>query len=144
MRTPQHILSIDLGTGGPKVALVADDGTIVASALRPVTTKMLGPDAAEQDPEQVWEAIVSAAKQVVHEAGQPASTILGVSCASQYFSIIPIDDVGLPVGNMLPWMDGRGSRYAQEIYAAHPNEATRWIQLCECRLRRLRFTAPSG
>jgi xylulokinase len=129
MRTPQHILSIDLGTGGPKVALVADDGTIVASALRPVTTKMLGPDAAEQDPEQVWEAIVSAAKQVVREAGQPASTILGVSCASQYFSIIPIDDVGRPVGNMLPWMDGRGGPYAQEIYAAHPTAATRWIEL---------------
>jgi len=91
MTASQFILSIDLGTGGPKVALVADDGAIAASALRPVETKMLGPDAAEQDPEEVWKAIISAAKQVVNEAGQPAASILGISCTSQYFSIVPID-----------------------------------------------------
>jgi xylulokinase len=129
MSAPQHILSIDLGTGGPKVALVADDGRIVASALRPVTTLTLGPDAAEQDPEEIWDAIVSAARQVVHEAGQPPETILGISCDSQYFSIIPIDEVGRPVGNMIPWMDGRGSRSTQKIYAEHPDAMTRWIEL---------------
>lgn len=129
MSAPRHILSIDLGTGGPKVALVADDGSIAASALRPVTTQILGPDAAEQDPEEIWGAIVSAAKQVVHEAGQPADSILGVSCTSQYFSIVPIDGEGLPVGKMIPWMDGRGSRQTQALYAEHPQMASRWIEL---------------
>lgn len=129
MSSSQYILSIDLGTGGPKVALVADDGTIVASAIRPVTTLQLGSDAAEQDPEEVWDAIVSAAQQVVHEADKPADSILAVSCAGQYFSIVPIDELCRPVGNMIPWMDGRGGPYAQEIYAAHPETATRWIEI---------------
>jgi len=129
MSTSQYILSIDLGTGGPKVALVADDGSIAASAVRPVTTLQLGPDAAEQDPEEVWEAIVSAAQQVVHEADKPADAILAVSCTSQYFSIVPIDERGEPVGNMIPWMDGRGAPYAQGIYAAHAETAPRWIEL---------------
>ena len=129
MSTAQYILSIDLGTGGPKVALVGDDGSIAASALRPVTTEMLGPDAAEQDPEEVWDAIVSAAKQVVHEAGQPRESILGISCTSQYFSIVPIDREGLPVGKMIPWMDGRGSRQTQALYAANPQLAARWIEV---------------
>lgn len=129
MSTSQYILSIDLGTGGPKVALVAEDGTIAASAIRPVTTLQLGPDAAEQDPEAIWGAIVSAAQQVLHEAGKPADAILAVSCASQYFSIVPIDELGRPVGNMIPWMDGRGGPYTQKLYAAHPEAATRWIEL---------------
>lgn len=129
MSPAQYILSIDLGTGGPKVALVADDGSIVASAIRPVTTLQLGPDAAEQDPEEVWNAIVSAARQVVHEADKPADAILAVSCSSQYFSIVPIDHLGRPIGNMIPWMDGRGAPYIQEIYAAHSAAATRWIEL---------------
>jgi xylulokinase len=128
MSACQFILSIDLGTGGPKVALVADDGAIAASALRPVETKFLGPDAAEQDPEEVWNAIVSAAKQVVSEAGQPASSILGISCTSQYFSIVPIDAVGLPVGPMIPWMDGRGAPQTMALYQRNPTLPTLWIE----------------
>ena len=129
MSASKYILSIDLGTGGPKVALVADDGTIAASALRPVTTIQLGPDAAEQDPEEVWDAIASAVQQVVREADAPTDAILAVSCTSQYFSIVPIDDQGLPVGNMIPWMDGRGAPYAQKIHASHPEALVRWIEL---------------
>jgi xylulokinase len=129
MSSSQYILSIDLGTGGPKVALVSNDGSIAASAIRPVTTLQLGADAAEQDPEEVWNAIVSAVQQVVREADKPADTILAVSCASQYFSIVPIDEQGRPVGNMIPWMDGRGAPYSQEIYAAHPEAPVRWIEL---------------
>ena len=130
MSAAKHILSIDLGTGGPKVALVSEDGTIVASAVRPITTRYLGPDAAEQDPVEIWDAIVSAIQQVVREAGRPAGSIVGVSCTSQYFSIIPIDERGLPVGPMIPWMDGRGGRHTQDLYARHPKTATRWIEIC--------------
>lgn len=128
MSVSQFILSIDLGTGGPKVALVADDGSIVASALRPVESKFLGPDAAEQDPEEIWNAIVSSLKQVLRDADRPASSILGVSCTSQYFSIIPIDAAGLPVGPMIPWMDGRGAPHTTALYQAHPTLAPLWIE----------------
>ncbi|HEB90448.1 MAG TPA: carbohydrate kinase, partial [Deltaproteobacteria bacterium] len=122
------ILSIDLGTGGPKVALVGNDGTIVASALRPVTTIPLGPDAAEQDPEEIWSAILSAIREVLAAAGRPAEDILGISCTSQYFSIVPIDDSGHPVGPMIPWMDGRGAPFAQALYISHPETPSRWIE----------------
>jgi len=129
MSRPQYILSIDLGTGGPKVALVADDGAIVASALRPVTTLELGPGAAEQDPEEIWSAIVSAARQVLREADRPNADVLGVSCTSQYFSIVPIDETGRPVGNMIPWMDGRGGPHTQALYANHPETPSKWIEV---------------
>jgi xylulokinase len=129
MSHSQYILSIDLGTGGPKVALVSDDGEIVASANRSVATQWLGPDAAEQDPEEVWTAIVSAARQVLKEASRPPDSILAVSCASQYFSIVPVDDQGRPVGSMIPWMDGRGGPHAQKIYGAFPETGARWIEI---------------
>lgn len=129
MSARRHILAIDLGTSGPKVALVAEDGTLVASALRPVETRWLGPEAAEQDPEAVWQAIVDAARQVVHESGQPPDSIVGIGCDSQYFSIVPIDADGRPTGPMIPWMDGRGAPHAQALYAAHPKLATRWIEI---------------
>lgn len=129
MSASQYILSIDLGTGGPKVALVRDDGEIVASALRSVQTRRIPPAGAEQDPEEIWDAIRSAAKQVVHAAGKPARAILGVTCASQFFSIVPIDAAGRPVSNLILWMDGRGAPYASEIHRAHPDAFAKWIEI---------------
>jgi len=129
MSASQYILSIDLGTGGPKVALVAPDGGIVSSAVRSVSTRHLGPGAAEQDPDEVWRAIVSAAKQVVHESDQPSASILGIACTGHYFSIVPIDELGRPVGNMIPWMDERGAPHTLETYARHPESLVRWIEI---------------
>ena len=45
-----HALAVDLGTGGPKVALVSAAGAITASASEPVTTDLLPGGGAEQDP----------------------------------------------------------------------------------------------
>ena len=45
-----HATGIDVGTTNPKVALIAGDGRLVATATRPITKRRAG-DVAEQDPE---------------------------------------------------------------------------------------------
>ena len=47
----QFVLAIDLGSSGPKVALVADDGEMVAHARERVETFFLPGGGAEQDPD---------------------------------------------------------------------------------------------
>jgi xylulokinase len=106
-----YILSIDLGSSGPKVALVGD------------------PAGAEQDAEEIWSAILDAATQVLGEAGIPADSILGVATASQYFSIVPIDDSGLPVANLVLWLDGRGAPYSQALHERQPDAFERWVEI---------------
>ena len=128
MSASQYILSIDLGTGGPKLSVVADDGSIAASAVRAVETLNLADGGSEQDPEEIWSAILSAARQVVHESGVPADAILAVTCASQYFSVVPIDEQGRPVSNMIPWMDGRGGAHTVAMYERHPEAPLRWLE----------------
>jgi xylulokinase len=123
------ILSIDLGSSGPKVALVGEDGAIAASAVRSVRTIMVPPAGAEQDAEEIWSAIESAATQVVREAGVPADSILGVATASQYFSVVPIDASGLPVSNLVLWLDGRGGPYSEAIHEHHPEAFARWVEI---------------
>ncbi|MCP5060725.1 MAG: carbohydrate kinase [bacterium] len=129
MPESQYILSIDLGTGGPKVSLVREDGAIAASTVRPVESLDVGEGGFEQDAEQVWLAILSAAKQVVHEADVPAQAVLAVSCASQYFSVVPIDERGHPVSNLISWMDTRGGAHTQALYGRHPDALFRWIEI---------------
>jgi sugar (pentulose or hexulose) kinase len=82
-----YILSIDLGTSGLKVALVGESGELAATAIRSVRTQMLPPDGAEQDANEIWAAVVSAARQVLRAAGGGVDTVAGISCDSQYFSI---------------------------------------------------------
>lgn len=53
MSARPHVLSIDLGTSGPKVALVSDAGQIAASTTRRVATLRLPDRGAEQDAEAI-------------------------------------------------------------------------------------------
>lgn len=124
-----YILGIDLGTGGPKVSVVGADGELAGSAVRPVKTLALPDGGFEQDPEEIWAAIVAAVREALHAAGHPREAVVGVTCCSQYSSIVPIDERGHPVGNLLPWMDGRGGAHTQKLYGAHPDALLRWVDI---------------
>ncbi len=108
--TSECVLAIDLGTGGPKVALVAVDGTTVAWSSRPVTTRFIDGGGAEQDPEEMWTAVVSATRATM-EAARPVSPIVAVSVTSQYMSVVPISADGRPTGPCVLWMDTRGAEH---------------------------------
>jgi xylulokinase len=123
------ILSIDLGTSGPKVALVSEDGDLVASATRAVHTHLLPGNGAEQDANAIWAAVVSAAKQVLHDAGSRRSAVAGITCDSQYFSIVPVDREARPTMNLILWMDKRGAPYSLKLYERHPEVFEAWVDI---------------
>ena len=52
-----EILAIDLGTSGPKVALVSTDGQVRACQIEKTTRRLLPDGGAEQDPNEWWRAI---------------------------------------------------------------------------------------
>ncbi len=108
--TNDCVLAIDLGTGGPKVAIVAADGTTVAWSSRPVTTRFLDGGGAEQDPREMWAAIV-AATRATFAAASPTPPIAAVTVTSQYMSIVPVDAKGMPTGPCVLWMDTRGAEH---------------------------------
>jgi xylulokinase len=101
------VLAIDLGTGGPKVAVVARDGRILSSAATTVDTLYLPHDGAEQDAGQVWTAVLDTCSEVL--SGVAAEKVIGITVCSQYSSIVPVNDKGEPVMNMVLWMDKRGA-----------------------------------
>lgn len=123
-----YILSIDLGTSGPKVALVGQDGRLAAAAMRPVRTHVLPPNGAEQDANEIWNAVLSAAQQVLREAGHAARSVVGISCDSQYFSLIPVDRAIEPVMNLILWLDTRGRAQCRRLYERHPDAFQIWVE----------------
>jgi xylulokinase len=106
----QYVLAIDLGTSGPKAAVVSNRGELIATGKAPVETTFLPGDGAEQDPEAVWRACVDASKQALGAAGVPRESLRAIICSSQYSSIVPVDADGKPTMNMIVWLDQRGAK----------------------------------
>lgn len=112
------VLAIDLGTGGPKVALIDQAGATVAWASRPVRTVLFDGGGAEQDPREMWSAIVEATHAALFtmaasrpDVADPAGRVAALAVTSQYMSTVPVDATGLPTGPCILWMDTRGAAH---------------------------------
>lgn len=110
----QCVLAVDLGTGGPKVALIGDDGATVAWALAPVATTLLPGGGAEQDPHEMWSAVVTATREVLASVAA-TPPIVAVAVTSQYMSTVPVAADGTPTGPCILWMDTRGGAHNRTL-----------------------------
>jgi xylulokinase len=115
-----HVLAIDLGTSGPKVALVTMDGAILGSAFAETPLLLLANGGAEQNPDDWWNAIVKATRQVLEQNVPAVETIAAISCTSQYSSTVPVDRNGRHLMNAINWMDTRGAPYVRRITGGWP------------------------
>jgi len=116
-----YVLSIDLGSGGPKAAVIADTGEVMGSGAERVEIQLLPNGGAEQDAREWWNGAMRAAKKAIRESGVPPEKIVAVSCDSQYFVIVPVDEHGEPLMNGISWMDTRGGKYNREIIKGFPS-----------------------
>jgi xylulokinase len=116
----KYVLAIDLGSGGPKVALVDQEGVVIASHSVETHIYVLPNGGAEQDPHEWWSAVVSAAKKVIQAAALDPQAILAVSCTGQYSVIVPVDEHGDPLMNAVHWTDTRGAPYNKALVQGVP------------------------
>ncbi len=107
----RHILTIDLGTSGPKAAVVGSDGRVLGAGQHKVVTAFPGGGAAEQDPDEIWRATLASCRQALAEAAgadvRPGD-VAAVIVSGQYSSIVPVDAAGRHLHPMMLWMDQRG------------------------------------
>ena len=124
-----YVLAVDLGTSGPKAAVVSLQGRIMATARAHVETMFLPGDGAEQDPEAVWAAVKTACGAALRNSGVTAGEVLAVICTSQYSSIVPVDERGHATMNMVLWMDKRGATPRLRKLAGFPRGTDTPLQL---------------
>src|ERR1700679_3937190 len=74
-----HVLAVDLGTGGPKVAVLASTGRILAHAFQAVGIDLTGDGGAEQSPQAWWDAIVASARRALARSGVAPGDVVGVT-----------------------------------------------------------------
>ncbi len=130
-----YVLAVDLGTGGPKVAVLSGTGRIAAHAFRPVGIVLTEDGGAEQSPEEWWDAIVGAARQALAESGVAPERVVGVGCTSQWSGTVAVDGAGKAIGPAISWMDSRGSRAVREtvrgalnVQGYSASKLARWVR----------------
>ncbi len=115
-----HVLTIDLGTSGPKATVVSESGAVVGSARGHIATLWSDHGGAEQDPEAVWDSTLTSVKAALADAAVPPNSIAAVVVSSQFSSIIPVRSDGSTVGNMVLWLDQRGRPGALRKLEGYP------------------------
>jgi len=130
------VLTIDLGTSGPKVALFTMAGAYVDGDFTPVELKLLPHDGAEQSPEAWWRGIVDASQRVMARGAVRPDEITAVAVTSQWSGTVPIDRDGVPLHDAIIWMDARGAEDVKQaagglvrMQGYEPRKLRNWIKL---------------
>ena len=131
-----YALAVDLGTGGPKVALVSRQGRVAAHAFRPVALHLLPGGGAEQDPGEWWQAVVDAAHEVLDAGAVPPGSLSAVGCTAQWSGTVACAPDGSALRPAVIWMDSRGAPYIARrvsgpvsVLGYDVRKVLRWIRL---------------
>lgn len=115
MNSSSYTLAIDLGTSGPKVALVSSRGQILDCDKDPVQFYLSPGGGAEQDPEHWWTAICGASQRLLGRYAVSPASITAVSCTTQWSGTVPVDSDGRALMNAIIWLDTRGAPHIKRL-----------------------------
>ena len=101
------ILAIDLGNGGPKVAVVSLEGEVRRTAMRPVHVCVGLDGAATQNATEWWDELRAAAREAIVGAGADSDQLHAIAITGQWASSVPVGADNEPVGDVLLWSDTR-------------------------------------
>jgi gluconokinase len=111
----EYMIGVDIGTTSTKAVLFSKDGKLIdkANVEYPLYTKI--PTAAEQDPEEIFRAVIEVIKELMSKNEMKQEHVLFVSFSSAMHSVIAIDENGKPLSPCITWADNRSTKWAKDI-----------------------------
>lgn len=111
----KKIIGVDIGTTGCRAGIYQEDGKFIGS--KSIEYPLLAPHAnwAEQDPEQIYQGVITVIGQAVREANLKPEEISGMCFSSVFHSLLPVDAEGNALYPMLTWADSRSHAYTEKI-----------------------------
>jgi gluconokinase len=107
-----YAIGIDIGTTSTKVVLFDEKGAAVAHHAKSYPLLAEVPGAAEQNPDEIYEAVVYSLRETVRKSGDLAEKIGFISFSTAMHSLIAVDEDGTPLTNSITWADTRSEPYA--------------------------------
>ena len=112
-------LGIDVGTESVRAVIFDTRGKALGDGCAAHTTYFVRPGWVEQDPREVWAALLTAVRTAIRAA--PGADVQGCSLASTAVTVVTVDRDGNTFDPAILWMDMRASVEAAEISTTgHP------------------------
>ncbi|MEL6384690.1 MAG: gluconokinase [Cyanobacteria bacterium J06626_18] len=108
-----YVVGIDIGTTSTKSILFRKNGAVVYQSAVGYPLHSPVPDAAEQDPEEIFRAVIETIRQVVREVDVAA--IAGLSFSAAMHSLILMDTTHQPLTASITWADNRSAKWATDL-----------------------------
>ncbi|KKB36973.1 gluconokinase [Bacillus thermotolerans] len=115
MMSKPYMMGVDIGTTSTKAVIFKKDGSFVHRAGMEYPLHTPVPGAAEQDPEQILQAVVTSIKNCLQESGVREQEIEFLSFSSAMHSVIGVDENGRPLTSSITWADNRSAKWAEKI-----------------------------
>ena len=123
---PTALIAIDQGTTSTRA--IAFDAALkpLASAQQELRQIYPAPGQVEQDPEEIWAAVVATVREVMAKAGLAAKDIAGIGITNQRETTVIWDGVtGRSIHNAIVWQDRRTADLCDALRAnGHEPEVT--------------------
>jgi glycerol kinase len=112
----RYILSLDEGTTSARAALYDAEGRRVAMESEPIQPLYPQPGWVEQDPEQIWEAQLAAARRLLERAGIAPSAVAALGITNQRETTIVWErSSGRPLAPAIVWQCRRTAEYCAQL-----------------------------
>lgn len=108
-----YVVGLDVGTSGARAVLYDQAGAEVANSVYDYALETPHPGWAEQDPETVWQAALSALRDVARtSSGRP---IAAIGLSTIFHTLVATDATGQPLTRSIIWADTRAQPQTDQL-----------------------------
>jgi gluconokinase len=113
------VIGVDIGTTNAKSAAFDGRGEVLAEAEVEYPLHSPQPDRAEQDPDQVRDAVLHTLALVARALAERRIEVAGVAFSSAMHSLIGLDEAGRPLTPLVTFADNRAAAQVERIKREH-------------------------
>lgn len=115
MTDTNYYIGVDIGTTSTKAVLFGEHGKVIQMHHVEYPLYSPAPSIAEQDPDEIFQAVLQTIREVIGQAAIDSAKIQLVSFSSAMHSLILVDDKGKPLTRCITWADSRATKWADKI-----------------------------
>ena len=112
MKAKSYVIGIDIGTTATKSVLFSETGVVLKQATINYPLYSPTPLTAEQNPEEIFTAVLHTISTIILESQIDPQEILCLSLSSAMHSLIAVDAKGNLLTQNITWADRRGEKWA--------------------------------
>ncbi|MDQ8733972.1 gluconokinase [Paenibacillus sp. LHD-38] len=110
-----YVIGVDIGTTSTKAVLFDTDGRLISTHSIEYPLYSPKPAIAEQDPDEIFRAVIGTIKHTLLKSGADPENVLCVSFSSAMHSVIAVDTQGNPLSKCITWADNRSAVWTERI-----------------------------